>query len=96
MVITIDSLGPEGKRRMVVAATVVGLAFSVVTFTLRSWARLSVVGRLYREDWVMALALFLSLGFVICNFYGKRRPTRDFFRRTGDARSPSSPLQDYR
>jgi hypothetical protein len=74
MVITIDSLGPEGKRHMVVATTVVGLVLSVVTFALRSWARLSVVRRLYREDWVMAAALLLSLGFVICNFYGERSP----------------------
>jgi hypothetical protein len=69
--ITIDSLGPDGKRRMVIATTVVGLVFSIVTFVLRVWVRSSVAGRLYREDWVMAVALLLSFGFAICNFYGE-------------------------
>lgn len=70
MVIKIDSLGPEGKRRMVIATTVVGLVCSIVTLVLRVFARTSSIGRLYAEDWVMVLALFLSFGFAICNFYG--------------------------
>lgn len=92
MMITIDSLGPEGKRHMVVATTVVGIVLSVVTFALRSWARLSVVRWLYREDWMMAAALLLSLGFVICNFYGERSPERDHFRWARDALPLLRPL----
>lgn len=79
MIITIDSLDPEGKRRMVIATTVVGLVCSIVTMVLRVWARVSSIGRLYVEDWVMALALFLSFGFAICNFYGTvAPPDRDY------------------
>ena len=70
MVIKIDSLDPEGKRRMVIATTVVGLVCSVTTTVLRLWARVSTIGHLYLEDWIMSLALFLSFGFVTCNFYG--------------------------
>jgi hypothetical protein len=69
MVIAIDSLGPEGKRRMVIATTTVGLVCSISTYILRTWARLST-GRMFIEDWVMGVALFLSFGFAICNFYG--------------------------
>lgn len=69
MVIAIDSLDPEGKRRMVIATTVVGLICSISTYILRIWARLSSSG-MFLEDWVMGVALFLSFGFAICNFYG--------------------------
>ena len=71
MTITLDTLSQQGNKNYLTGATVVGIVFSHVTTFGRIYSRLKSMGRLHAEDWFMLVALFLSYGIIVCNFYGR-------------------------
>ncbi|KAK0643963.1 hypothetical protein B0T16DRAFT_494887 [Cercophora newfieldiana] len=66
----IDQLSVGRKREHVIAAIVVGLVLSTLSTVLRVWARVIVINRLKREDWIMIAGLVFSYGALASLLYG--------------------------
>jgi hypothetical protein len=67
----IDQFSVGRKREQVIAAAVVGLVFSTLSTLLRVWARVLVINRLKKEDWIMIAGLAFSYGALASLLYGQ-------------------------
>ncbi|KAK3935108.1 hypothetical protein QBC46DRAFT_424080 [Diplogelasinospora grovesii] len=66
----LDNFTSHQRQEYVLAAVVIGLVLSNLSFALRVWARILIIKNLRAEDWWMLAGLLLSYATAGCMLYG--------------------------
>lgn len=77
MAIALDHFDVRQKQQYVVIGTTIGLVLAIVTYLARIYTRIFVTKNMYREDWWMGAAVFVTSGVAACLFYRMSSAARD-------------------